>query len=137
MIATTSSGVGDTAISSSAIGIEVDEIDYTHKSETLTFAAGEVSKTFSVSTKKDDKVESDETFTVTLATETNATVSSNTVKGTILSDETPAFEVLNGTAVESGTGTVEMTFTVTLSSGATQAESVVYNTDDWYCLRLV
>ena len=129
MIATTSSGSGDTAISSD-ITRDVDKIDYTHKSETLTFAEGEVSKTFSVNTKKDDRVESDETFTVTLASESNATVSSRTVKGTILSDEIPAFEVLNATAEESGTGNVEMTFTVTLSSGATQDESVSYTAEN-------
>ena len=99
-----------------------------------TFLAGETTKTFSVTTTADSVVESDETFTVTLSfpvnAPENATISTSSVAGTIQSDETPAFEISNGTATESDSGTVEMTFTVTLSHGATQTESVFYTTTD-------
>ena len=121
VIATTSRGASDSATAG---------IDYTVKSETLTFAKGETSKTFTVDTKKDDLPEPDETFTVTLSSVNNATISTPTATGTIQSDEIPAFEVSNGVATEGDSGNVAMTFTVTLSSGATQPESVNYTTDE-------
>ena len=120
----------DNAISSDETGVDADDIDYTAKTETLIFAIGETSKTFSVDTKKDPDIESDETFTVTLSSASNATISTGSATGTIQSDETPAFEISNSTVREADSGKVEMTFTVTLSSGATQAESVTYNTID-------
>ena len=95
-------------------------------------------RTFSVVTKGDPIEESDETFTVTLSNPvvtpsnptpppTNATIATTAVKGTIQSDETPVFEVSNGTAVENESA---MSFTVTLSSGATQTETVSYETEE-------
>ena len=61
---------------------------------------GQTTKTFSKwTTKKDEKIESDETFTVTLSfpedAQNNATISTLTATGTIQSDEIPAFEVLD------------------------------------------
>ena len=126
------------ATSSEATDNATEGTDYTAKSETLTFAPGEISKTFSVVTKADPIEESDETFTVTLSNleaspsnpdppPINATITTTSVKGTIQSDETPAFEISNGTAVENENA---MSFTVTLSSGATQIETVSYETED-------
>ena len=46
--------------------------DYTAKSGTLTFDAGETSKTVSVSITDDETDESDETFTVTLSNASGA-----------------------------------------------------------------
>ena len=119
VIATTSTETSDNATAG---------IDYTVKTETLTFAKGETSKTFTVDTKKDDLPEPDETFTVTLSSENNATISKSSATGTIQSDENPAFEISDGIATEGDSGNVAMSFTVTLSHGATQAESVTYNT---------
>ena len=106
----------------------IEDTDYAAKTQTLNFAKGETTKSFTVDTLKDDTIESDETFTVTLSSVSNATISTPTATGTIQSDETPAFEISNGTAREADSGKVEMTFTVTLSSGATQTESIEYNT---------
>ena len=67
---------------------------------------------------------------MTLSSVNNATISTPTATGTIQSDETPAFEISDGVATEGDSGNVAMTFTVTLSSGATLDESVDYNTDE-------
>ena len=107
--ATTSSGTSDKAIAG---------IDYSAKVETVVFAKGETTKTFKVTSKKDDDIESDETFTVTLSSPNNATISTLTATGTIQSDEIPAFEVLDAVATEGDSGNITMTFTVTLSHGA-------------------
>ena len=58
VIAKTSSGSTDNATAG---------IDYTAKVETLTFEKVQTTKTFEVDSKKDEKIESDETFTVTLS----------------------------------------------------------------------
>ena len=119
--ATTSNGSGDYATSSEVL---TENIDYTAKSQTFTFAPGETTKSFEVTSKKDDLPEPDETFTVTLSSVNNATISTSTATGTIQSDEIPAFEISDGVATEGDSGNVAMTFTVTLSSGATLDESV-------------
>ena len=116
------------ATSSEALGVVTEDIDYTAKSETFTFEPGETTKSFAVTSKKDDRPEPDETFTVTLSTPDHATISTSTATGTIQSDEIPAFEISDGIITEGDSGNVAMTFTVTLSSGAAQAESVTYNT---------
>ena len=112
------------------LGVATEDIDYTAKSQTFTFAPGQTTKSFEVTSKKDGRPEPDETFTVTLSSPDHATISTSTATGTIQSDEIPAFEISDGTATEGDSGNVAMTFTVTLSSGATQAESVNYNTDE-------
>ena len=69
--------------------------DFTSTSGTLTFAAGETSKSFNVSISGDKTLESDETFTITLSNvSATATISNTTATGTITDDD--ATEV-NGT----------------------------------------
>ncbi|NET00251.1 MAG: DUF4114 domain-containing protein [Sphaerospermopsis sp. SIO1G1] len=89
--------------------------DFTAISETLTFAQGETSKTFTVETTQDADVESNETFTVTLSNATDgAEISSTngTAQGTIVDDDTPAeFSIASASAEEGN----EITFTVTRS----------------------
>ena len=57
--------------------------DYTAKSGTLTFSAGQTSKTISVSIEDDIENESDETFTVTLSNASGADLGTSTATGTI------------------------------------------------------
>ena len=57
--------------------------DYTETSGTLTFTAGQTTKTLSVSTVNDDAQESDERFTVTLRNPDGATLDDHTGEGTI------------------------------------------------------
>ncbi|WP_420904253.1 Calx-beta domain-containing protein [Candidatus Magnetaquiglobus chichijimensis] len=61
--------------------------DYTAASGTLTFAAGETSKTFNVTVAGDTTAEGDETLTATLTNPTNATLDTATGTGTITDDE--------------------------------------------------
>ena len=57
--------------------------DYTAKSGTLSFSAGETSKTISVAIEDDSENESDETFTVTLSSASGADLGTKTATGTI------------------------------------------------------
>ena len=57
--------------------------DYTAKSGTLTFSAGQTSKRISVSIEDDIENESDETFTVTLSNASGADLGTSTATGTI------------------------------------------------------
>ncbi len=61
--------------------------DYTAASDTLRFAAGETSKTFNVAVTGDQVDEADETFTVTLSSPVNATLSDGSATGTITDDD--------------------------------------------------
>ncbi|MBC3875799.1 Ig-like domain-containing protein [Undibacterium flavidum] len=61
--------------------------DYTAASGTLNFAAGETTKTFNVVIAGDSTIESDEDFTVTLSSPTNATLGTANATGTITDDD--------------------------------------------------
>lgn len=77
--------------------------DYTAASGTLSFAAGETSKTASVAITGDATVEPNETFTVTLSAPSGATLSRAAATGTILNDDTtPAPPQTSGPAVPFG-----------------------------------
>ena len=68
---------------------------------TLSFAAGETSKTFMVSTAEDTTDEAAETFTVTLSGPTNATLGDGTGTGTIADDDgAPSLSVADAAAAE-------------------------------------
>ena len=57
--------------------------DYTAKSGTLSFSAGETSKTISIAIEDDTQNESDETFTVTLSNASGADLGTTSATGTI------------------------------------------------------
>jgi hypothetical protein len=62
--------------------------DYTAASGTLTFAAGERSKTINVAVLGDTSFEADETFALTLSNPTGATIARGTGTGAIKNDDT-------------------------------------------------
>ena len=75
--------------------------DYTAKSGTLSFDAGETSKTVSVSISDDSENESDETFTVTLSSASGADLGTKTATGTIRNrtvvvETTPTVSIAGG-----------------------------------------
>ena len=105
--------------------------DYTSGSGTLTFAPGDTSKTFDVAVTGDTTVEPDETFTVTLSDPSNATLSDATGTGTITDDDgARSLGVNDVTVTEGDAGTVNATFTVTLSAVSGQAVTVDWETSD-------
>ncbi|PHS10434.1 MAG: hypothetical protein COA78_11410, partial [Blastopirellula sp.] len=67
--------------------------DYTLTSGTLTFLAGESSKTITVPILDDSTNESDETFTVTLSNVSNATLADDQGTGTIVNEDLPPADV--------------------------------------------
>ena len=71
-----------------ADGIARSSSDYTAKSGTLSFAAGQISKTISVVINGDTQVEGDETLFILLTGATNASVGRARGTGTILNDDT-------------------------------------------------
>ena len=64
--------------------------DYTAKSGTVTFAAGETTKTVSVAVAGDTAVEPNETLTVTLSNPSGATIADGSAIGTITNDDVQA-----------------------------------------------
>ncbi len=105
--------------------------DYTARTGTLTFAAGDTSKTFTVSVTGDTTDEgASETFTVTLSNATGgAGIDDGAATGTILDDD-PKFSIADASVVEGDSSTTNMTFTVTLSVSTTTQTTVSYATSN-------
>ncbi|WP_217427456.1 Calx-beta domain-containing protein, partial [Sphaerotilus uruguayifluvii] len=108
--------------------------DYTAVDRTLTFAAGETSKTISVAITNDSVFEGKETFSVVLDTPTQAVLGTSTVTTTIFDDGTLGGEddrpklSIDDVVVNEGSGTA--TFTVTLTGATTQTTTVAFKTQD-------
>ena len=105
--------------------------DYTTKSETLTFSAGQTTATFSVDTIDDQDQESDENFTVTLSNPSGATIDDDTGTGTITDNDggggsTPTLSIDDASAEEGETAQ----FTVTLTGTSNQTVTVDVQTSD-------
>jgi len=119
---------------STANGTAIAGSDYTATSGTLSFAAGETSKTIDVPILGDTQVETDETFLVRLTSATGATIATTQATGTILNDDQPPvlpkLSIGNATVTEGNSGTTNMTFTVTLSQASTSPVTVGYATAD-------
>jgi len=116
---TASIGATDNVISAS---------DFTAKTETLSFAQGEITKTFSVQTTQDTLFESNETFTATLSAATNGAIISATngkATGTINNDDpAPIFAIASVSTTEGGL----LNFTVTRTGDAQATQSVTVST---------
>ncbi len=113
-------------------GTATSGTDYTALSSgTLTFAAGQTSKTISVSVTGDGMDEPNETVLVSLSNPTNATVSSTagTGTGTITDDDAaPVLSIDSPSVTEGNSGTANLTFTVSL--GAASGKQVTVNYAD-------
>ena len=103
--------------------------DYTSASGTLTFAAGDTSKTVEVSVTNDSVDEADETFTVTLSSAVNVTISDSTATGTITNDDNPSLSVGDVSVAENVTGG-KATVTVSLSRATNEEVTVEYATSN-------
>ncbi|MEA3207025.1 MAG: hypothetical protein QOE70_82 [Chthoniobacter sp.] len=124
----TASGLPVSVNYATSSGTATSGADFTATSGTLNFAAGETSKTFTVSILNDTIFEDSETFSVTLSSATNATIADPTGFGAILDNgtgpggvdnDTPTVSVSSPTVTE-GTNT-HAVFTLSLSNASTTA----------------
>ncbi|CAA6820253.1 MAG: Alkaline phosphatase (EC [uncultured Sulfurovum sp.] len=105
--------------------------DYNANSGTVNFAAGETSKTVTILVNGDTKVESDETFNVTLSNPTNALIADGTGIGTILNDDSYPDITINDIQKDEGdSDTTDFDFTVSLSRSYPVDVTVDYLTTD-------
>ena len=113
-----------------ADGTAVEDSDYTQTSGTLTFAAGETTKTIPVPTIDDDEQESEEHFTVTLSSPEGATLDDSSGQGTITDDDgndtTPRLYIVDASADEGDA----VRFRVVLTGDSDRAVTVDFETDD-------
>ena len=108
--------------------------DYTARLGTITFAAGETSKTITVPITGDTTVEANETFTVSLSGASGASIADGSATGTIVNNDVapppPTLSVADAAVVEGNTGNQDLAFTVTLSAAATGPVTVAYATSN-------
>ncbi|MGI8436352.1 MAG: Calx-beta domain-containing protein [Chthoniobacterales bacterium] len=105
--------------------------DYVAQSGMLTFAPGDTTMTITVNVNGDTTFEPDETFTVNLASPTNATITTATGTGTIVNDDAaPTFTIDNVSHPEGNSGQTAFVFTVTKSGASNQTSTVDYATQD-------
>jgi hypothetical protein len=100
---------------------------------TLSFAAGQTSKTVSVTIRGDSAVEPDETVALTLSQPVNGTLADASGLATIVNDDTnapPAFVVYDRGMTEGDTGTKTMVFTIERTGSTAAAVSVKYKTEN-------
>jgi hypothetical protein len=92
---------------------------------TVSFAAGETSKTITVLVAGDSSLESDEGFTVTLSNASAGTaIGTATAAGTVLNDDAAlAITATDAVKPEGNTGSTAYTFTVTRSGAVAQAST--------------
>jgi len=117
---------------STADGTATSGSDYVAANGTLTFAAGETSKTIQVTVKGDTAAEGNEAFVIRLANAAGATIADGSATGTLTNDDTaptlPALSVGDVSLREGDSGTAELMFIVTLDKAATGRVTVNYAT---------
>jgi uncharacterized repeat protein (TIGR03806 family) len=105
--------------------------DYQTTNGTVSFAAGVTTQSINVTINGDTAFEQNETFTITLASPTNATIGAATGTGTINNDDVqPAISVSSASVAEGNSGTTTLNFTVTLSNASYQTITAAWATAD-------
>jgi CSLREA domain-containing protein len=105
--------------------------DYSEASGTLTFAPGTTTQPLNIDVLGEDIDEDDETFSVSLSTPTNATISDNQGLGTIQDDDAePGISIGDASSAEGNAGTTPLTFTVALSNPSSKSISATYTITD-------
>ena len=114
-----------------APGSATSGTDYQAASGSLTFLAGQTSKTITVLVNGDVADEEIENFFVNLSSPDYATIADAQGIGTILdNDGQPALSINDMTVTEGQSGTVNVNFTVTLAPASGQTVTVGYATAD-------
>jgi hypothetical protein len=114
-------------------GIAVAGSDYDVATGTLAFAAGETSKTITITIIGDSAFEGDETFLVRLTGASGAVIVDNSALVTILNDDTPSTPTVTVNAVtvnEGSIGTTTVRLVFQLDVAPTSTVSVAYTTVD-------
>jgi hypothetical protein len=112
-------------------GTAVVGTDYVGTTGTVTFNAGETSKTITVVVNADTINEPDETFFVNLSNSVNATIADGQGLGTIINDDDtslPSVAINDVSIGEGNSGTTNAVFTVNLSAASGQMVTVTYST---------
>ncbi len=104
--------------------------DYVSSSGSLSFAAGELSKTINVTVNGDTTVEPTETFFVNLSNPSGTTLGDSQGQGSIVNDDSaaPALSINDVSTSEGNSGVKNLTFTISLSPAATGAVTVAAGT---------
>lgn len=103
--------------------------DYLTKTGTLSFLAGETTKTFAVPVKGDLSDEANETFNVNLTNPVGATILDGQGTGTITdNDPLPVIRISDVNVTEGNIGAVNAVFNVTLSAASGRTVTVQYAT---------
>jgi hypothetical protein len=110
---------------STAGGTATAGSDYTAMTQTLSFAAGEMSKTVTVLLTDDAVAEPNETVNVSIGNASNGTIDTATAGAIILDNEQSVWSVASSGNVDEGAGF--MTFTVT-RTGSSPAASIEFAT---------
>ncbi|MFN2471085.1 MAG: Calx-beta domain-containing protein [Gaiellaceae bacterium] len=115
-----------------ADGTATAPADFGATSGSVTFNAGQISKTISVAIVGDSLDEIDETFTVLLSGATNASIADGQATGTIADeDPTPGLATGNASVTEGNVGaTPTAAFTVTLGAPSGRTVTVDWSTAD-------
>lgn len=105
-------------------------VDFSSTSQTLNFAIGVTTKTYTVSIVDDAIQENDETFTVNLSSPVNATIGTGSVMTTITDNDGRTLSISPTTrnTPEGNSGSTPVTYTVTLSGTPLNNVSVNYAT---------
>jgi Calx-beta domain/Bacterial Ig domain len=114
-----------------ASGTATAGTDFSARTGTLTFTPAELTRTFTVPVLGDTRDEPAETFTVTLSDAVNATIGDDIGVATIDdNDPTPSLRINDRSVTEPKSGSINVTFTVTLSAASGQTVTVNYTTVD-------
>jgi hypothetical protein len=107
--------------------------DYQTNSGSFTVFPGSTTAQLSIGIIGDTNVEPDETFFVNLGATAGATIADNQGVGTIVNDDglaSPGISINNVTVTEGNSGTVNASFTVSLTAGSASTITVNYATAD-------
>lgn len=111
--------------------------DYTPAVGTLTFTAGQTSKTVNVTVSGDTLVELDEQFTLTLSSPVNATIADGSGTGTIRNDDIdqtptapPTISIADLSVTEGNGEHSHFMFVASLSKASTGTVTVTYTTSN-------
>ena len=127
----TASGMPVTVNYATADGTALAGADYVAGTGTASFAAGQTVAEVAVPVNGDLIAEADETFTLSLADASNATIATAQATGTIVNDEVaPSVSIADVSVNEGNTGTTAATFVLTLSAASELPVSVSYATAD-------